>query len=194
MVSPALRADLRCDAGERSALAAARYVADSGLLVRSRRDARPPRAAVRHHRNSGHRRDAPSYPSCSLFGRPRRGPVPVRLSCQLPVASGRFRWWASLPASDVGSARQELRTLGMANGPREAERRIDSRPCDSAGGRDSPGRGATGSGRPGAHPGPGLVKLDPNHWPVELLPELRNVEREHPGELESSTTSSMEGS
>jgi hypothetical protein len=24
------------------------------------------------------------------------------------------------------------------------------------------------------------VRLDPEHWPVELLPELRQVEREHP--------------
>jgi len=28
--------------------------------------------------------------------------------------------------------------------------------------------------------GRGWVKLDPNHWPVELLPELRQLEREHP--------------
>jgi hypothetical protein len=28
--------------------------------------------------------------------------------------------------------------------------------------------------------GRGWVKLDPTHWPVELLPELRQVEREHP--------------
>ena len=28
--------------------------------------------------------------------------------------------------------------------------------------------------------GRGWVKLDPEHWPVELLPELRQAEREHP--------------
>jgi hypothetical protein len=29
--------------------------------------------------------------------------------------------------------------------------------------------------------GRGWVKLDPGHWPVELLPQLREIEREHPG-------------
>ncbi len=92
-----------------------------------------------------------------------------------------FPWECEPPGEPLsGPARQEPRTPRTANGPREAERRLDWRPALLPAGVILLAAVLQAAGVQAPIVGRGWAKLDPKHWPVELLPVLRQAEREHP--------------
>ena len=87
------------------------------------------------------------------------------------LPSTRLAAWLARPGRDLF----RFRSLD-----REAARRIDWRPALLPASVILLAAALQLAGVRAPIPGRGWVRLDPKHWPVELLPELRQAEREHP--------------
>ena len=83
----------------------------------------------------------------------------------------RLAAWLARPGRDLF----RFRSLDM-----EAARRLDWRPALLPAGVILLAAVLQATGVRAPILGRGWVQLDPKHWPVELLPELRQAEREHP--------------